>query len=95
MACSEVSSTEDSYTRNIYSLAANLVSDWLNIIYQSSDDALFELFDINGHRVAAISLYHYFKNRLLNVSPLPAGVYLAEVTENGKRIWSEKVVVER
>lgn len=73
----------------------NPVSDWLNIVYQSPEDALFELFDINGHRVAAMSLYHYFKNRLLNVSSLPAGVYLGTVTENGKRVWSEKVVVER
>ena len=78
-----------------FRITPNPVSYWLNIIYQSPDDALLELFDINGHRVAAMSLYHYFKNRLINVSALPAGVYLATVTENGKRVWSEKVVVER
>ena len=76
-----------------FRISPNPVSPWLNIIHQSSDDALFELFDINGHRVAAVSLYHYFRNRLLNMIALPAGVYLAAVTENGKRVWSEKVVV--
>ena len=78
-----------------YSVAPNPVSDWLNIIYQSNEDALFELFDLYGKRVGAISLFHYFKNRLLNVSELPPGVYLAAVSCQGERVWSEKVVVQR
>jgi hypothetical protein len=73
-------------------VAPNPVSNWLNIIYETSADGLFELFDINGKRVAATSLYHYFKNRLIDVSNLPAGVYLATVTQNGKQVWSEKVI---
>ena len=78
-----------------YRIAPNPVSDWLNIIYQSNEDALFELFDLYGKRVEAISLFHYFKNRLLNVSELPPGVYLAAVSCKGERVWSEKVVVQR
>jgi len=38
-------------------------------------------------------LFHYFKNRLLNVSDLPAGVYFATVIAKRKKVWSEKVVV--
>ena len=81
--------------KSSFRITPNPVFDWLNIIYQSPDDALFELFNINGHCVAAISLYHYFKNCLINVSSLPAGIYLAAVTVNGKKVWNEKVVVER
>jgi len=71
----------------------NPASDWLNIVYQTKDDGLFELFDLYGKRVAATSLFSYFKNRLINVAELPAGVYLGTVTEKGKRVWSEKVVI--
>jgi hypothetical protein len=46
-----------------------------------------------GRQVRATSLFHYFKNRLINVSALPAGVYFATVQQKGKMIWSEKVVV--
>jgi hypothetical protein len=76
-----------------FRIAPNPASDWLNIIYQTDEDALLDLFDMYEKRVNAISLFHYFKNRLLNVSALAAGVYLAAVTEKGKRIWSEKVVI--
>ncbi|MBK6481543.1 MAG: T9SS type A sorting domain-containing protein [Chitinophagaceae bacterium] len=70
---------------SLFSIAPNPVSDWLNIIYQSNEDALFELFDFYGKKVGAISLFHYFKNRLLNVSELPPGVYLAAVSCKEKR----------
>ncbi|MBP9882699.1 MAG: T9SS type A sorting domain-containing protein [Chitinophagales bacterium] len=81
--------------QSIYRIYPNPVSDFLNIIYQSNEDALLELFDLYGKRVGAISLFHYFKNRLLNVSNLPSGVYLATVSCKGERVWSEKVVVQR
>lgn len=76
-------------------LYPNPTSHWFNIVYQSNEDALFELFDMYGKRVEATSLFHYFRNRLINVGELPAGVYLASVTQNGKRMWSEIVVIER
>jgi len=56
---------------------------------------LLELYDVFGKRVAAVSLFHYFKNRLLDVSSLPSGTYLAVVKENGEKIWSEKVILTR
>jgi len=78
-----------------FSIYPNPISDYLNIIYNSNNDAHFELYNIFGKRVAAISLFHYFKNRLLDVSNLPAGTYLAVVKENGRNVWGEKVVVAR
>lgn len=79
---------------NVYKVFPNPSSTWLNIIYQSEEDGLFELFDLYGKRVAATSLFHYFKNRLVNVGDLPVGVYLAVVTQNGEKMWSEKVVIQ-
>jgi hypothetical protein len=76
-----------------FRISPNPATTWLNIVYETSADGLFELFDINAKRVAATSLYHYFKNRLIDVSNLPAGVYLATVTQNGKQVWKEKVVI--
>jgi len=76
-----------------FRISPNPATTWLNIVYETSTDGLFELFDINGKRVAATSLYHYFKNRLIDVSNLPAGVYLATVTQNGKQVWKEKAVI--
>lgn len=74
-------------------IAPNPVADWLNIIYKLHDDAEFELRDLYGKKVASISLFHYFKNRMIDVSALPAGVYLASVIQKGKRVWGEKVIV--
>ena len=94
--CNAVYTNPTSFSNKIstYRIAPNPTSDWLNIIYQSNEDALLELFDLYGKRVGAISLFHYFKNRLLNVSELPSGVYLAAVSCKGEKVWSEKVVVQ-
>ncbi len=78
-----------------FRLVPNPAKEWLNIIYNTKVDSQFTLYDINGKQVASVSLFHYFKNRLLNVSELPPGVYLAAVSCKGERVWSEKVVVLR
>lgn len=77
-----------------YKVAPNPVSDWLNIVYSSPKDAMFELYDINGRRVAATSLFYYFKNRLIDVSSLPAGIYFAKVMKGSMEVWSAKIVVQ-
>jgi hypothetical protein len=78
-----------------FKISPNPVSASLNIVYNAEEDAFFQLTDIYGKRAAANSLFHYFKNRLVNVSGLPAGVYFATVTQKGKMIWSERVVITR
>lgn len=78
-----------------YRVSPNPVHDYLNIVYESNVDVLFELFDINGNRVVTASLYRYFKNRLIEVSNLPTGIYFSTITKNGKQLWSEKIVVQR
>lgn len=76
-----------------FQLAPNPASDWLNVIYTSKEDALFELSDLYGRKIQSLNLFHYFKNRLLDVSDLPAGIYLGTVMQHGKRIRREKVMV--
>lgn len=76
-----------------FSISPNPSSLWLNITYQSEEDGLFELEDFFGKQVKALSLFHYYKSRLLDVSDLPSGMYLAIVTQKGKQVWSKKVVV--
>lgn len=77
-----------------FRLQSNPISDWMNILYNTADDAILKLYDINGRQMASLSLFHYFKNRMLNVSELSAGIYLGVVTCNGEKIWSEKVIVQ-
>jgi hypothetical protein len=93
--CNAVYTTQNVPSKSISSfrIAPNPVSGWLNIVYNTREDALFELYDTYGKRVGAISLFHYFKNRVLDISELPSGVYFAAVLQNGKRIWNDKVVV--
>lgn len=76
-----------------FRISPNPVSDWLNIVYSSKEDGVLNLLDVSGKKVAGVSLFRYYKNRLLNISQLRTGVYLAVVTQNGRTIWSEKVVV--
>ena len=72
----------------------NPSSDWLNIVYESDQNVLFELFDNSGRKMAAISLFHYFNNRLINVGSIPSGYYSGVVSADGKKIWSEKIVIQ-
>lgn len=67
----------------------------LNIIYQSNDDAVFELYDEFGNSSATISLYHYFKSRMLDVSAFPNGVYEWKVMQRRERVAEGKVAVVR
>ncbi|MBX7139873.1 MAG: T9SS type A sorting domain-containing protein [Chitinophagales bacterium] len=76
-----------------FTVQPNPASDWLNIVYRTNEDAVFELFDLYGHRVADVQLYSYFKNRLLRVSALPAGVYAYQIKVSGEKIKEGKVAV--
>lgn len=77
-----------------FRLGPNPANEWLNIIYNTKEDCLLTLYDFNGKQVASVSLFHYFKNRVLDVSQLPSGIYLAYVLCKGEKGWSDKVVVQ-
>ena len=81
-------------SNSTYHIIPNPSSDWINIIYQTSEDLIFELFDLRGQRVYSLSLFHYFKNRVINVSDFPPGMYLGTIAQNGKQLWSDKIVIQ-
>jgi hypothetical protein len=62
-------------------------------VYNLKDDALFELFDLYGRKVAAVSLYHYFKNRTLDVSGLSEGVYAYSIRSKNTVLQNGKLAV--
>ncbi len=80
---------------NSFKISPNPTIGVLNILYDTKEDCQLTLYNVRGKQIASISLFHYFKNRLLNVSDLAAGVYLATVTCKAERIWSAKVIVQR
>lgn len=89
------SNPNSSIISTLFKLSPNPVSDWLSLSYSIKDDCQLYLYNMNGEQVAAISLFPYFKSRVLNVSHLPSGIYIAIVACKGEQIWSEKVVVKR
>ncbi|MBP9882820.1 MAG: T9SS type A sorting domain-containing protein [Chitinophagales bacterium] len=78
-----------------YRIYPNPATDWVNIVYDLSSDAVFELFNAYGSKVASVTLYHYFKNRTLNVSNLPAAVYGFRITSNGELMQQGNLAVVR
>jgi hypothetical protein len=77
-----------------FSVQPNPASDWLNIVYRTGEDAVFELYDLYGHQVAEVQLYHYFKNRLLSVRNLPQGVYVFTIKQGSVMLKNGKVAVQ-
>ena len=88
---SNIPANENSFS---FLISPNPSSTNINIVYNTKETCFFNLFDINGKTVASVTLYHYFKNRLLDVSGLPGGIYFAHISCNGEKIWSEKVIVQ-
>ncbi len=65
----------------------------MNIVYDLKSDASFELFDLYGRKVAAVSLFHYFKNRTLDVHGLAEGVYAYTIKSKNEVLYTGKLVV--
>ncbi|MBA2407592.1 MAG: T9SS type A sorting domain-containing protein [Chitinophagales bacterium] len=92
--CDTVYTVNDTQTTDqVFRIYPNPASKWLNIVYDLNDDALFELFDFYGRRVAAVSLYHYFKNRTLDVSELSEGVYAYTIKSKNGVLQNGKLAV--
>ncbi|MBA2407295.1 MAG: T9SS type A sorting domain-containing protein [Chitinophagales bacterium] len=92
--CDTVYTTNDTQiTDHVFRFYPNPASKWLNIVYNLKDDALFELFDLYGRKVAAVSLYNYFKNRTLDVSGLSEGVYAYSIRSKNTVLQNGKLAV--
>jgi hypothetical protein len=59
--------------------------------YSQSTTTVFEITDLMGKHLLSKAIDTF--NPIIDVSALPAGVYFASITQKGKMIWNEKVVV--
>ena len=83
-SCDTLYTNLDSHTTNHeFRIYPNPANSWLNIVYTQQIDAVFELFDLYGRRVAAMGLYHYFKSRLLDVSESSPSTIVSKLSNAG------------
>jgi len=69
------------------SIFPNPTFNQLNIIYNISQQCTLELFDVLGREVMRLTLYPYFKSRILDVTGLTAGMYeLRLITGNEEAV---------
>lgn len=80
--------------KNSISFFPNPASSSFNIVYTIEQNAILTLTDAYGSVVKQVMLYPTFKNRIVNVDDLPAGVYLVTLHEWDK-IISKKMMVSR
>lgn len=59
-----------------FRISPNPASDWFNIVYETDDDISFVITDGYGREVKRLTLYPWFKNRIVYVDDLLTGVYL-------------------
>ncbi|MBA3648257.1 MAG: T9SS type A sorting domain-containing protein [Chitinophagales bacterium] len=81
------------FSKDFYHISPNPAHDWLNIVYSTKDNAELELYNQFGQMVGSISLYPYFKNRMLNVATLPTGIYMYAIKQGRMIIQGAEVAI--
>lgn len=79
---------------NSISLSPNPTITSFNITYTIHQPATLSITNTYGIAVKQLTLYPYFKNRIVYVDDLASGIYLVTLHE-GNKISSKKVIVER
>ncbi|HYV93892.1 MAG TPA: T9SS type A sorting domain-containing protein [Chitinophagales bacterium] len=75
-------------------LSPNPASQFFNIVYSVNHDVQLSITDLFGKEVKHLTLYPYFKNRIIYTSDLRNGIYLLTMREDGQEV-SKKLVVQR
>ena len=69
------------------SIYPNPAFNQLNITYNISQQSTLELFDVLGREIMRLTLYPYFKSRIIDVTDLTAGIYeLRLITGNEETV---------
>lgn len=76
-----------------FHISPNPVKRWLNIVYNTNNDAVFELYNQVGVQVTSLSLSRNFKNRMVTVKDLPDGIYNYRITQRSVPVQSGTVAV--
>jgi len=91
---SNPTATNEDKADHIINISPNPSSTFINIVYSFEKNATLTFTDTYGSVAKQLTLYPYFKNRIIYTDDLSEGVYLVTVREGGK--WfSKKVVVTR
>jgi len=77
-----------------FSLSPNPSSIYVNIVYNVTQNATLTFTDAYGTVANQLTLYPYFKNRIIYTDDLAEGVYLVTLVEGEKGV-SKKLVVVR
>ncbi len=80
---------------NEISISPNPANQIINIVYSVKNDCVFELMDVKGVVRQRITLFHYFKNRMLWVNDLENGIYFYRVVSNKEILQTGKIAVVR
>jgi len=82
-----------SYPKNIFNVSPNPAFSYINIVYSTEHNATLTI-NAYGIAVKQLTLYPYFKNRIVYVDDLAEGIYLVTMWE-GDRVSSGKMIVQR
>jgi hypothetical protein len=77
-----------------FRISPNPASDWFNIVYETDDDISFVITDGYGREVKRLTLYPWFKNRIVYVDELPAGVYLLTLSSQSRKQTMKLIVAK-
>jgi len=78
-----------------FSLYPNPVSEQLKLTFHVESESKLKVYDVLGREAMEFTLYPYFKSNVIDVSKLPSGLYLYEVSDGGKRLQTGKFVKVR
>ncbi len=87
-------STQTQPSQPTFTFTPNPSSDNINVVYAFDKNATLTITNAVGSIVKQLTIYSYFKNRIIYTNELPAGVYLVTIT-NGENRISKKLVVAR
>jgi len=77
-----------------FQISPSPASSYINIVYTAEHKANLTITNAYGIAVKQLTLYPYFKNRIVYVDDLAEGIYLVTLRE-GDRVSSEKIIVQR
>ncbi|MBK6640363.1 MAG: T9SS type A sorting domain-containing protein [Bacteroidetes bacterium] len=77
-----------------FRISPNPASDWFNIVYETDDDISFVITDGYGREVKRLTLYPWFKNRIVYVDDLPAGIYLLTLSSQSRKQTMKLIVAK-
>ena len=90
---SEVLGIESLNTPHSLNISPNPATTTINIAYNLTTRATLTLTDTYGRQVKHLTLYPNFKNRIVYVDDLPAGIYIVQL-QSGEQVWVQKMVKE-